>query len=84
MTIPVTNCFNNLSFNASATATYTINSNLVLTGNFTNLTTLGTMDLGSNTLTVGGNWVNPGPFTTGAGHQIIYNHVGTISISGNQ
>jgi hypothetical protein len=84
MTTAGTNCFNSLSFNTSAPATFTISANVLLTGNFSNLTTFGTMNLGSTTLTVGGNWTNAGPFTTGAGRQIIYNGTSPVSISGNQ
>lgn len=85
MTTPTTNCFNNLSFNAASATTYTIASNLLLMGNFTNLTANATINLGATTLTIGGNWANPGPFTTGAGHQIIYNGTsGPVTITGNQ
>ena len=81
MTTPGTNCFNNLSFNASSAATYSITADLVLTGNFTNLTSNATMDLGNHTITVGGNWANPGPVTTGAGSHVTFNG-GTITVTG--
>ncbi len=84
MTTPTTNCFNNLTFNASTASTYTISSNLLLTGSLNNTNTSGTIGLGGNTLTIGGSWHNAGPFTTGAGHQIIYNGTSPITVTGNQ
>lgn len=85
MTTAGTNCLNNLTLNATSPATYTISDNLLMTGNFTNTNANATMELGSNTLTVGGNWSNPGPFTTGAGHNIIYNKTGSAAtVSGKQ
>ena len=84
MTTATTNCLNNLTFNAASAATFTISSDLLLTGNFTGSNANGTMDLGNNTLTVGGNWSNLGPFTLGTGHHIVYNHTGPITATGNQ
>jgi len=82
MTTAGTNCFNHLSFNASSATTYTIASNLLLTGNFTNVNSNATIALGGNTITVGGNWANPGPFTTGASSVIM--NGGTVTMTGSR
>ena len=78
-----TDCFNNLSFNASSASTYTISSSLLLMGTFDNMTSNGTVVLGTNTLTVGGSWKNAGPFTVGASH-VVMNGTGTVTMSGKR
>ena len=83
MTTPTTNCFYNLSFNAALPATYTVASDLLLMRNFSNLSPNGTIALGGHTLTIGGNWSNVGPFTTG-GSNVIMNGVGTVTMTGSR
>jgi len=74
MTVTTTNCFNNLSFEATSASTYTIGTPVLLMGNFNNLTSFGTIAAGSATLTVGGNWNNAGSMS---GNPIRVNLSGT-------
>lgn len=79
-----TNSFNNLSFNAGTAGTiYTISNSLLLTGNFNNVTTNGTVSVGANTLTVGGNWSNLGSFTAGTGTVTMNGTTSSLLLSGN-
>jgi len=83
MNTATTSCFNNLSFNAASATTYTINSNLRLMGNLTNLTSNGTIALGAHTLTISGSFANPGPALTGAS-SIVFNGSSTVTATGNR
>lgn len=83
MTTATTNCFYNLSFNAASATTYTINSSILLMGNFTNLNSNATIALGSHTITIGGNFANPGPPLTGASN-IIMNGTSPVTMTGNR
>ena len=59
-----------------------VSTALLIMGNFNNLTSYGTIAIGNNNLTVGGNWSNSGPITTGSSH-ISMNGTGVHTMTGN-